>query len=75
MNAAPLIRRFCPSMDTLAEEAGLSHDYVKHLAKPNNPRPAGELARLKLARAFRKQAERLMADADALERRLQESER
>jgi hypothetical protein len=67
MDASKLIHRFCPSMDRLAQEAGLSHDYVKHLAKPNNPRTAGPLARLKLARAFRRHAERLMQDAEVLE--------
>lgn len=67
MNTRPLIRRYCPTMEDLAAEAGLSHDYVKHLAKEKNPRNAGEAARVRLAHAFKKQAARLLEDAAALE--------
>jgi hypothetical protein len=78
MNVSAIIRRACPDYGQMAKKAGLSPDYVRHLVKPTDPRPAGYEARHKLARALREQAAQLAADADALEsaeRRLQESER
>lgn len=70
MDTRPQISRYCRTQENLATDAGLSHAYVKHLARPNNARWAGPSARLLLARAFRRQAERLLRDADALEKGL-----
>jgi len=67
MNVSTYLRRYGPTLDALAKDAGLSHHYVRHLARPVNARSAGRTARVLLARAFRIQAQRLIADADALD--------
>lgn len=65
MDVRPYIRRYCPSMEELARQAGLSYPYVKHLAR-ERPRAAGKQARVLLADAFRRQARQLEEDAAAL---------
>lgn len=69
MNVSTYLRRYGPTLDELAKDAGLSHSYVRHLARVTNPRSAGRTARVLLADAFRKQASRLLADAEALTER------
>lgn len=68
MNVSEIIRRACPTFGELATLASISPDYMRHLAKPVRPRAAGYEARHKLAKALRGQAERLLADAEELER-------
>lgn len=68
MNVSNYLRRYGPTLDELAKDAGLSHSYVRHLARPNHPRQASELAAVKIARALRRQASRLNEDAAAIEK-------
>ena len=68
MNVSTYLRRYGPTLDELAKDAGLSHSYIRHLARPNQPRQAGEVAAVKIARALRRQAVRLTEDALAIER-------
>lgn len=65
MNVAPLIHRSRFGLKELAATAGIPHGTVKHLSAAN--REAGEAHRRRLAAAFRKQAARLVADAEMLE--------
>lgn len=67
MDVSTIIHRSLLTLSALAQRAGLSPSYVKHLAKTTNPRPAGPRARVQIAHALRAHARQLLSDADALD--------
>lgn len=67
MDISAIVQRSLLNIGALAKLAGVSRDYLKHLAKPTDPRPAGPEVRQRIARAYRQHAAQLLEDAALLD--------